>query len=60
MRAAVERHNEDGSFEILVAVRVKITNSETADQDVGYRLRVKMEQADGIYKAARMDQVTSS
>ena len=60
MRAAVERHNADGSFEILVAVRVKITNSETADQDVGYRLRVKMEQADGIYKAARMDQVTSS
>ena len=40
MRAAVERHNADGSFEILVAVRVKITNSETADQDVGYRLRV--------------------
>jgi Mce-associated membrane protein len=60
MRAAVERHNEDGSFEILVAVRVKITNSETADQEVGYRLRVKMEQAAGIYKAARMDQVTSS
>jgi Mce-associated membrane protein len=60
MRAAVERHNPDGSFEILVAVRVKISNAETADQDVGYRLRVKMEQADGIYKAARMDQVTSS
>jgi Mce-associated membrane protein len=60
MRAAVERHNEDGSFEILVAVRVKITNSDTADQDVGYRLRVKMEQADGVYKAARMDQVSSS
>jgi Mce-associated membrane protein len=60
MRAAVERHNPDGSFEILVAVRVKISNAEIADQDVGYRLRVKMEQADGIYKAARMDQVTSS
>jgi Mce-associated membrane protein len=60
MRAAVERHNPDGSFEILVAVRVKITNAETADQDVGYRLRVTMEQADGTYKAARMEQVTSS
>ena len=33
MRAAVERHNDDGSFEILVAVRVKVTNSETADQE---------------------------
>ena len=60
LRAAVERHNADGSFEILVAVRVKISNADTADQDVGYRLRVKMEKADGIYKAARMDQVTSS
>jgi Mce-associated membrane protein len=59
MRAAVERHNDDGSIEVLVAVRVKISNSESADQEVGYRLRVKMEQADGTYKAARMDQVAS-
>jgi Mce-associated membrane protein len=60
MRAAVERHHDDGSVDVLVAVRVKITNSAAADQEVGYRLRVKMEQADGTYKAARLDQVTSS
>jgi Mce-associated membrane protein len=59
MRAAVERHNEDGSVELLMAVRVKITNSQAADQEVGYRLRVKMEQADGKYKIARLDQVSS-
>lgn len=59
MRAAVERHNDDGSFDILVAVRVKVTNSETADAEQGYRLRVQMAPADGTYKVARLDQVTS-
>jgi Mce-associated membrane protein len=59
MRAAVERHNDDGSVVVLLAVRVKITNSQAADQEVGYRLRVKMEQADGTYKIARLDQVSS-
>jgi Mce-associated membrane protein len=59
MRAAVERHNDDGSVVLLMAVRVKITNSQAADQEVGYRLRVKMEQADGKYKIARLDQVSS-
>ncbi len=42
MRAAVERHDDDGSIDVLVAVRVKVTNSEAADQEQGYRLRVKM------------------
>jgi Mce-associated membrane protein len=59
MRAAVERHNDDGSFDILVAVRVKVTNSETADAEQGYRLRVQMAPADGTYKVAKLDQVTS-
>jgi Mce-associated membrane protein len=59
MRAAVERHNGDGSVDILVAVRVKVTNSAAADQEVGYRLRVKMASEDGKYKIARLDQVTS-
>jgi Mce-associated membrane protein len=59
MRAAVERHNGDGSFDILVAVRVKVTNSETADQEQGYRLRLQMAPADGTYKIAKLDQVTS-
>ena len=59
MRAAVERHNDDGSVDVLVAVRVKVTNSETADLEVGYRLRVQMAPADGTYKVARLDQVAS-
>jgi Mce-associated membrane protein len=59
MRAAVERHNDDGSVDVLVAVRVKVTNSETADQEQGYRLRVKMAPDEGRYKIARLDQVSS-
>jgi Mce-associated membrane protein len=59
MRAAVERHNENGSVDVLVAVRVKVTNSETADQEQGYRLRVQMARDGGTYKIARLDQVSS-
>ena len=59
MRAAVERHNDDGSVDVLVAVRVKVTNSETADQEQGYRLRVRMAPDSGTYKIARLDQVSS-
>jgi Mce-associated membrane protein len=59
MRAAVERHNDDGSVDVLVAVRVKVTNSEVADQEQGYRLRVQMAPDSGKYKIARLDQVTS-
>lgn len=59
MRAAVEKHNDDGSIDILVAVRVKVTNSDTADQEQGYRLRVKMAPDEGTYKIARLDQVAS-
>jgi Mce-associated membrane protein len=59
MRAAVERHNPDGSIDVLVAVRVKVTNSETADQEQGYRLRVQMAPDAGTYKIARLDQVST-
>ncbi len=59
MRAAVERHNDDGSVDVLVAVRVKVTNSEAADQEQGYRLRVQMAPDEGTYKIAQLDQVTS-
>jgi Mce-associated membrane protein len=59
MRAAVERHNDDGSIEVLVAVRVKVTNTDAADQEQGYRLRVQMAQDAGKYKIARLDQVGS-
>jgi Mce-associated membrane protein len=60
MRAAVERHNDDGSVDVLVAVRTKVTNSETADVEQGYRLRVQMVPDAGVYKIARLDQVGSS
>jgi Mce-associated membrane protein len=60
IRAAVEKHNDDGSVDVLVAVRVKVTNSQAADQEQGYRLRVQMAPADGTYKVAKLDQVTST
>jgi Mce-associated membrane protein len=59
MRAAVERHNDDGSVDILVALRTQVTNSEAADKEQGYRLRVQMAPADGTYKIADMKQVAS-
>ncbi|MGV9802979.1 hypothetical protein ACWDTP_33495 [Mycobacterium sp. NPDC003449] len=60
MRAAVEKHNDDGSMDLLVAMRVLVTNSEKTDEEQGYRLRVQMARAeDGNYKVARLDQVTS-
>jgi Mce-associated membrane protein len=59
MRGAVEKHNDDGSVDVLVAVRVKVTNSQAADQEQGYRLRVNMAPADGTYKISRLDQVAS-
>ncbi|MBE1550907.1 Mce-associated membrane protein [Mycobacterium sp. OAS707] len=59
LRAAVERHNDDGSIDVLVALRTKITNSQSADQEQGYRLRVQMAPADGTYKIADIKQVAS-
>ncbi|KDF00089.1 membrane protein [Mycolicibacterium aromaticivorans JS19b1 = JCM 16368] len=58
MRAAVERHNDDGSMDVLVAVRVKVSNSAAQDQEQGYRLRVKMAPEGGTYKIANLDQVS--
>jgi len=59
LRAAVERHNDDGSVDILVAVRTKVTNSQAADQEQGYRLRVTMQRDEGTYKIANLVQVTT-
>ena len=62
VRAAVERHNDDGSVDVLVAMRVKVTNSQAADQEQGYRLRVRMSQdpnAGNAYKIDQLAQVTS-
>ena len=57
-RAAVERTDSDGSIDVLVALRVKVSNDQAQNQESGYRLRVKMELVDGQYKIARLDQVT--
>jgi Mce-associated membrane protein len=58
LRAAVERHNPDGSINVLVALRIKLSNTAAQDQDIGYRLRVEMAPDNGTYKIARLDQVT--
>ncbi len=57
LRAAVERNNPDGSIEVLVPMRVKVTNSETQNQEAGYRLRVTMVSDDGQYRISKLDQV---
>jgi Mce-associated membrane protein len=57
LRAAVERRNADGSFDVLVALRVKTSNSETQNREIGYRLRAKMAPDEGQYRIAKLDQV---
>src|SRR5271170_4554276 len=57
MRAGTERNNDDGSVDVLVAFRVKVSNSQAQDREVGYRLRVKMVPAEGQYRIANIDQV---
>lgn len=57
MGAAVERNNDDGSVDILVAFRVKVDNVETQGKEVGYRLRAQMVREDGQYRIGRLDQV---
>jgi Mce-associated membrane protein len=57
MRAAVERNNDDGSVDVLVALRVKVSNSEAHNQEAGYRLRVTMAPDEGQYRIAKLDQV---
>jgi len=57
VRAAVERNNNDGSIDVLVAMRVKVA-SDKSENETGYRLRVKMATAEGQYKISKLDQVT--
>jgi Mce-associated membrane protein len=57
LRAAVERNNADGSVDVLVPLRVKVSNAETQNQEAGYRLRVTMVQEEGKYRIAKLDQV---
>jgi hypothetical protein len=57
VRAAVERNNDDGSVDVLVAMRVKVA-SDQSQKETGYRLRVKMAFAEGQYRISKLDQVT--
>jgi Mce-associated membrane protein len=57
LRAAVERNNDDGSVDVLVPLRVKVSNSATQNQEVGYRLRVTMVADEGKYRIAQLVQV---
>jgi hypothetical protein len=57
VRGAVERNNNDGSVDVLVAMRVKVASDQTQNE-TGYRLRVKMAPAEGQYKISKLDQVT--
>lgn len=56
-RAAVERNNDDGTVDVLVAMRVKVS-SDQSQKETGYRLRVKMAYAEGQYRISKLDQVT--
>jgi Mce-associated membrane protein len=57
MRAAVERNNNDGSVDVLVALRTRVSNVEAQNQEQGYRLRVTMSPTEGRYKISKLDQV---
>jgi Mce-associated membrane protein len=57
LRAAVEHNKPDGSVEILVPLRVKVSNAETQNQEAGYRLRVTMVLDEGKYRISKLDQV---
>lgn len=58
MRAAVEKNNQDGSIDVLVAVRTKMSNTDTEGKEQSYRLRLQMVPVDGQYKVAKLDQVS--
>ena len=57
LRAAVERNNPDGSVDVLVPLRVKVSNAESQNQEAGYRLRVTMVLDEGKYRISKLDQV---
>lgn len=60
MRAGVERHNPDGSIDVLVAFRFRApSNPDTQNQEIGLRLRALMAPEDGRYKIAKLDPVMS-
>jgi Mce-associated membrane protein len=40
-----------------VPLRVKVSNSESQNQEAGYRLRVTMVKDEGKYRISKLDQV---
>jgi Mce-associated membrane protein len=59
MRAAAEKHNPDGSIDVLVATRVAMSNSQQKDQELSYRLRVRMVPSGGTYKIDNIEPVST-
>ena len=58
MRAGAERHNADGSIDVLVATRVAMSNVQQQDQELSYRLRVRMLPDGGTYKIDSIEPVS--
>ena len=58
MRAAAEKHNPDGSIDVLVATRVAMTNNQEINQELSYRLRVRMAKDAGAYKIDSIEPVS--
>ena len=58
MRAAAEKHNPDGSIDVLVATRVLMSNKQQLDQELSYRLRVRMVPSGGTYKIDNIEPVS--
>jgi Mce-associated membrane protein len=58
MRAAAEKHNPDGSIDVLVATRVAMSNTQQQNQELSYRLRVRMVPSDGTFKIDNIEPVS--
>ena len=58
MRAAAEKRNPDGSIDVLVATRVGLTNNQEINQELSYRLRVRMAPDGGTYKIDSIEPVS--
>ncbi len=57
IRAAAEKYNPDGSIDVLVATRVLMSNVQQQDQELSYRLRVRMAPSEGTYKIDNIEPV---
>jgi Mce-associated membrane protein len=58
IRAAPEKHNADGSIDVLVATRVSMSNIDQQNQELSYRLRVRMVKVGDTYKIDSIEPVS--